>query len=197
MVFSSLAATCLCTERPEAIAEKGIAFLEAGRFEEAEQQFARALRANPNLIEAQNLMGVALDQQGKHSEARAYFLKAIRLRSDYAPAHANLGLNAVQSGEFKLAAAEFRKSLTIDPIRKTPAIGVTTLHSRCIVRANSNKVCRRYARFGSRLTMPATSRSWDLIIASWTTTRKLSRIWRKQWISIQATPIFSMIYQSR
>ena len=115
MVFFSLAATCLCTERPEAIAEKGIAFLEAGRFEEAEQQFARALRANPNLIEAQNLMGVALDQQGKHSEARAYFLKAIRLRSDYAPAHANLGLNAVQSGEFKLAAAEFRKSLTIDP----------------------------------------------------------------------------------
>jgi Flp pilus assembly protein TadD len=91
-----LVASGASAETPEAIADKGIAFLEAGKFEQAERQFAQVLRANPKLVEAQNLMGVALDQQGKHAEAGAYFRRAIALRGDYAPAHANLGLNTIQ-----------------------------------------------------------------------------------------------------
>src|SRR5690242_6729139 len=105
----------ISAESPEAIAQKGIALLEAGKPAEAEELFVQALRANPKLIEAQNLLGVALDQQGKHREARASFSKAISLRSDYAPAHANLGLSADQSGEYAMAAAELRTSLKLDP----------------------------------------------------------------------------------
>ncbi len=102
-------------EAPEAIAEKGIAFLQDGKLQEAESQFARALRMNPGLFEVQNLMGVVLDQQGKHKEARSFFLKAIELQKTYAPAHANLGLNAVALQQYRPAAAEFRKALKLDP----------------------------------------------------------------------------------
>ena len=89
--------------------------MEAGKFEQAERQFAQALQINPKLIEAQNLMGVALDQEGRHKEARVYFRKALALRNNYAPAHANLGLNAIQLNDFQFAASEFRRALNLDP----------------------------------------------------------------------------------
>jgi tetratricopeptide (TPR) repeat protein len=102
-------------ESPEAVAEKGIAFLQDGRLREAEAQFSLALKLNPRLFEVQNLMGVALDQEGKHKAARGFFLKAIELRNDYAAAHGNLGLNAVWEQDYRLAIVEFRKALTLDP----------------------------------------------------------------------------------
>lgn len=102
-------------EPAQAIAEKGIVFLEDGKLPEAELQFARALKVNPRLFEVQNLMGVALDREGKHKEARGYFTKAIELRKDYAPAHANLGLNAIEAQDYRLAITEFRRTLALDP----------------------------------------------------------------------------------
>ncbi len=115
IVLACLFGMIALAESPEAIAEKGIAFLQDGKLREAEAQFSLALKANPGLFEVQNLMGVALDQQSKHKAARPFFLKAIELRKDYPPAHANLGLNAVAEHDYRLAIMEFRKALILDP----------------------------------------------------------------------------------
>ena len=95
--------------------KRGIAYFQQGKLAAAEQEFRKALQANPNVPELQDLMGVILDRQGKHQRATAYLLNAIELNPRYAPAYHHLGLNYLHLKRLKLASQAFAKSLELDP----------------------------------------------------------------------------------
>ena len=86
-----------------------------GRLMEAESLCRRVLEAQPNLPEAEHLLGVIAHQNGKLGEAIEHVQRAARLAPHVALFHANLGEMLRLAGRPKLAAAAARCALEIEP----------------------------------------------------------------------------------
>jgi tetratricopeptide (TPR) repeat protein len=90
-----------------------------GRLIEAEAVCRQVLMAQPNLPEAEHLLGVIAHQNGKLAEAIEHVERAAKLAPQVALFHANLGEMLRLAGRPKLAAAAARRALDIEP--KMPA----------------------------------------------------------------------------
>jgi tetratricopeptide (TPR) repeat protein len=90
-----------------------------GRLLEAETVCNRVLQAQPNLPEAEHLLGVIAHQNGKLGEAIHHVQRAVKLAPQVALFHANLGEMLRLAGRPKLAAEEARRAIEIEP--KMPA----------------------------------------------------------------------------
>src|SRR5579872_7148779 len=77
-----------------------------GRLAEAEAVCRRVLEADPNVAEAENLLGVIAHQNGRLGEAIAHVERATELAPQVALFHANLGEMYRLSGSPKLAVKE-------------------------------------------------------------------------------------------
>jgi tetratricopeptide (TPR) repeat protein len=86
-----------------------------GRLMEAEALCRKVLEAQPNLPEAEHLLGVMAHQGGKLAEAIEHVRRATRLAPQVALFHANLGEMLRLAGRPKLAADEARRALEIEP----------------------------------------------------------------------------------
>ncbi len=86
-----------------------------GRLIEAEGLCRRVLEAQPDVPEAEHLLGVIAHQNGKLAEAIEHVRRAVRLAPKNALFHANLGEMLRLSGRPKLAAEEARRAIEIDP----------------------------------------------------------------------------------
>ncbi len=123
-VFSSL-----LFASPQESFENGLQLRDAGRYEEAESQFKRALEENPSNadyhFELANLYGIEHDVALKEKEnerswqymesAARELEQAVMIRQDFLAAHFNLGVVYKRIEEYEKARAEFRKALQIDP----------------------------------------------------------------------------------
>jgi len=90
-----------------------------GRLMEAEAVCRQILQAQPNMPEAEHLLGVIAHQNGKLGEAIEHVQRATKLAPQVALFHANLGEMLRLAGRPKLAAEEARRALEIEP--KMPA----------------------------------------------------------------------------
>ncbi len=93
-------------------------FLNAeGRTMEAIAEYQRALRINPDYIDAHNNLGSALqDLPGRMNEAIAQYQEALRLKPDYPQVHYNLGSAWLKTpGRLNDAIAEFQTALHYKP----------------------------------------------------------------------------------
>ena len=86
-----------------------------GRLMEAESVCRRVLEAQPNLPEAEHLLGVIAHQNGKLGEAIEHVQRAARLAPQVALFHANLGEMLRLAGRPKLAADAARRAIEIAP----------------------------------------------------------------------------------
>jgi tetratricopeptide (TPR) repeat protein len=86
-----------------------------GRLMEAESICRRMLDVQPNLPEAEHLLGVIAHQNGKLSDAIEHVQHAIRMAPQVALFHANLGEMLRLAGRPRLAAAQARRALEIEP----------------------------------------------------------------------------------
>ena len=86
-----------------------------GRLAEAESLCRRVLEAEPNLPEAEHLLGVIAHQNGKLGEAIEHVQRAANLAPQIALFHANLGEMFRLAGRPRLAAEEARRALAIEP----------------------------------------------------------------------------------
>jgi tetratricopeptide (TPR) repeat protein len=86
-----------------------------GRLAEAEAVCRRVLEADPNVAEAENLLGVIAHQNGRLGEAIAHVERATELAPQVALFHANLGEMYRLAGSPKLAVKEARRALAITP----------------------------------------------------------------------------------
>ena len=90
-----------------------------GKLMEAEAVCRQILQAQPNVPEAEHLLGVIAHQNGKLGEAIEHVKRAAKLAPQVALFHANLGEMLRLAGRPKLAADAARAALEIDP--KMPA----------------------------------------------------------------------------
>jgi type IV pilus biogenesis/stability protein PilW len=89
----------------------------AGRYEEAEQAFRKALERDSYLTDARNNLGVLFDKTGRKSEAEEQFRKALTDPAYSTPekTYLNLGLMYASEGRRDEAIRELRKSVEIAP----------------------------------------------------------------------------------
>lgn len=93
----------------------GDALYKAGRMEEAEESYRRALALKPVFSLGHYSLGRLLYRTGLKKEAAEQFLEALADRPDYAEAHNHMGLIFKDRGELERARAEYEAALRLDP----------------------------------------------------------------------------------
>lgn len=96
---------------PEAAAavERGLAHHRAGRIEAAIADYAAALAADPENVDALNLRGVAEHQRGDNAAAATFLRRALALRADFTPALQHLGDVLLAAGDAAGALSAFAR----------------------------------------------------------------------------------------
>ncbi len=87
-----------------------LALVRADRFDDAEKQAGMALRADPSLVEAHELLGGLYTRKKELPEATREYAAALALKPDLARAHLRLGAVLASEGDKDGAAAHFREA---------------------------------------------------------------------------------------
>jgi tetratricopeptide (TPR) repeat protein len=101
-----------------ALAHLNLGFVLAaqeGRFEEAEQHFAEAVRIRPNYAEGRNNLGLMLAMKGHVDEAIEQYRLALATNSRLVRTHSLLGNALARQGKTREAKAEYQAALELDP----------------------------------------------------------------------------------
>ena len=135
MVFSLMTGICYAQTAKDYY-ERGIDYGVAGKFEEAQQQFTKALEADPFYAPARTCLkvsedalkqkiktetalylfkGIAYYDKRMYDEAVAEFKKAIEVNPNLAEAHNSLGAAYANKGMLDEAIAEYKKTIEINP----------------------------------------------------------------------------------
>jgi lipoprotein NlpI len=94
---------------------RGVAYRNKGNYEQAIQDFDKAIRLKPDIAEAFNNRGVAYDYKGDYERAIQDYNQVIRLRPDYAAPFNNRGLVYHEKGEFDRAIQDFDQAIRLNP----------------------------------------------------------------------------------
>jgi tetratricopeptide (TPR) repeat protein len=93
----------------------GTLFADKGRFDEAIENYRKAIQINPDHREALNNLGNALAAQGRLDEAIENYYKAIQINPNYFDALNDLGNALAAQGRFDEAIKNYYKAIQINP----------------------------------------------------------------------------------
>ncbi|HTP63426.1 MAG TPA: tetratricopeptide repeat protein [Burkholderiales bacterium] len=96
------------------LVQAALAQQQAGRYDEAERSFYRALALEPDSAHIHLHLGNLLRLAGRQEAALQCCLEAVRLAPEFAPGRNNLGSAYRDLGRREEAMAEFRRALTLD-----------------------------------------------------------------------------------
>jgi len=86
-----------------------------GRHEQAESLYRRALRLEPNQVDALSNLGVIVARRGRVDEAVGLFERALKIDPHHFDAHNNLGIVRMDAGRLDEATRHYRAALKIRP----------------------------------------------------------------------------------
>ena len=92
---------------------RGFAYLESGRLQEAQQDFDKAVALNPKYPEAHLNVGIVNFRQGRAEAALQSYDAAIKFKPDYGDAYLNRGATLLQTGRHAEAMADFDRVLQL------------------------------------------------------------------------------------
>ncbi|MBW2039258.1 MAG: tetratricopeptide repeat protein [Deltaproteobacteria bacterium] len=101
--------------------DSGLAEYKKGNFQEAIENYARAIESNPDDASLYNNRGLAYAGLKEYEKAISDYDKAIELKPDYAVAYCNRGLSYFKKGSwgnkdpYKRAISDFSKAIELDP----------------------------------------------------------------------------------
>lgn len=87
-----------------------------GRYEDATEQYQKAIKLNPDLAEANCNLGDAFNRLGKYGMARDLYLKAISLKPDYYDVSNRLGNTLIALGEYENALEQYKNAMRINSL---------------------------------------------------------------------------------
>jgi tetratricopeptide (TPR) repeat protein len=99
---------------PRAHCLLGTALLQAGKVQDAIEQYERAVSLQRDYADAHNDLGVALVQQGRLQEAIGHYQQALRVKPD-AEAHNNMGVALMRLGRLQEAISHYQQALQLWP----------------------------------------------------------------------------------
>ncbi len=88
----------------------GVTLARMNRLADAERHIEAALKDDPNLAEAHDVLGGLLENRGKIDAALVQYREAVRIRPDYGKAHLDLGAVLASRRDFSGAVSEFQKA---------------------------------------------------------------------------------------
>jgi lipoprotein NlpI len=94
---------------------RGVAYRNKGNYNQAIQDFDKAIRLKPDVAEAFNNRGVTYDYKGDYERAIQDYNQVIRLRPDDAAAFNNRGLVYHEKGEYDRAIQDFDQAIRLKP----------------------------------------------------------------------------------
>jgi len=93
----------------------GNTYYQLSLYDEAIEEYQKALRLSPNFADIITQLGIALRDKGQHDEAIKIFNRAKECNPRYIPARLHLGITYYSQGFYGLAEQEWREALTFDP----------------------------------------------------------------------------------
>ena len=93
----------------------GNIYLEFNMYEQAIEEYRKAIKLHPKLADVHTKLGIALRNKGEAEEAIVQFVKAKMINPNYGPAWVQLGLSYYMSGHTGLAFEEWEKALQFNP----------------------------------------------------------------------------------
>jgi Flp pilus assembly protein TadD len=100
--------------KPRAYHYFGLAFHDAGNFDQAIATYKKSLSLNPLQADVHNNIGVSYFYRGDVDTAISHFKHAIRINPSHADAHYNLGIAYGEKGLFDLAHEEINKGMKLN-----------------------------------------------------------------------------------
>lgn len=100
---------------PDALCDQAIALNAAGRFAEAAELLAAALRLRPGFTDAIFNLGVSHAGLGRHDDAIECFRAVLARAPRSADTHSNLGAVLQERGDLDAAIAAYERALAIQP----------------------------------------------------------------------------------
>jgi len=98
----------------------GKAYLDAGRYGRASEEFERMIELDPTFAGAYNNLAVIyIDHKRDDAKARHYILKSLELVPDYPSGYLNLGVIEMNNFRWLPAIRNFEKTLELDPSNQT------------------------------------------------------------------------------
>jgi tetratricopeptide (TPR) repeat protein len=98
-----------------ALTDLGNVYLKKGRLDEAQRTLGRAVGVNPDLADAQNLLGLTLAGNQDWAGAERAFRTAISIHPELAAANQNLANLLARGGDYAQARYHFEKAIAGDP----------------------------------------------------------------------------------
>ncbi|MET0624237.1 MAG: tetratricopeptide repeat protein [Pyrinomonadaceae bacterium] len=95
--------------------ERGRAYLEAGRLNEAVAELSRAASLDPKLSQAHSLLAVAYDRKGLRDRAEDSYRRAIDVNDRDPEALNNLGYSLYLNGNYRAAVDKLKKAAKLAP----------------------------------------------------------------------------------
>jgi Flp pilus assembly protein TadD len=93
----------------------GMCHLGLSKWNDAREDFNRALSLDPKYAPAHNGLGLVYDREGLSETAWESYAKAIALNPARADFHCNLGYSKLKAGRYREAEKHFRESLALNP----------------------------------------------------------------------------------
>jgi tetratricopeptide (TPR) repeat protein len=94
---------------------RGTAYVNEWKFDQAIAEYTRALKINPNYIEAYNNRGVVYRRKGQYDKAIADYNKVLEINPRDADAFNNRGAVYTWKGQYDQAISDYNKALEINP----------------------------------------------------------------------------------
>lgn len=96
----------------------GDSYYELGRYEEALQEYRKALALRPNFVDILTKIGITLKEKGNLDQAMEAFSKAKEINPKYVPAYVHLGVAYYSKGQREQAVNEWNAAQKIDPANR-------------------------------------------------------------------------------
>lgn len=95
--------------------ERGRAYLEEGKLNEAVAELSRAVSLDPKLAQAHSLLAVAYDRKGLHDRAQDSYRRAMNADDDDPQALNNLGYSLYLGGNYRAAVDKLKRAARLAP----------------------------------------------------------------------------------
>jgi len=94
---------------------KGVQYDDQGKYEQAINEFTKAIEINPGYADVYNKRGISYYNREKYDLAIRDYNKAIEINPKYAEAFNNRGIVYYQQEKYDLATSNYTKAIEIDP----------------------------------------------------------------------------------
>jgi Tfp pilus assembly protein PilF len=129
----------------------GYQLISFGRLRDSRPFLEKAIRLDPELVEAYASMGDLLDKEGNHEQAVRYFRDALQRNPGHVDSYLGLGKSLLALEKYADVIVEMKKVIQLDPSNPQPHLHLTQAYQAVGDRENAARESLRDEEAGKNL----------------------------------------------